>query len=198
MRNLAAGWLALSVVGFAAGQDRLSREDAERYARVCVEGFGQPGDAQITTHGDPARAVAVRGEGGGAMVVPDKDLTSDKLSKAGKDIVPIGQLWLRKWVPVVDGKPVPGSRNRVATLKVDGKDRPMPVLLLGIRKAAAGHELVVYARDAEPLEVLKLNAVEFVQELPLELEWERGDKNIDKLTLTVMGRYRTIIPVQRE
>ena len=189
---------AISIIGIVIGQDKLPKEDAEKYAKLCVEGFGKPLDAQIETMGDATKAVAVRGEGGGAMVIPDKDLTSDKLSKMGKDVVPVGQLWLRKWVPVVAGKPSASEKNRVVTVKLDGKDRPMPVLLLGIRKSENKHELVVYAKDANPILVLALGKVEFVQENPIELEWERGEKNIDKLTMTVLGKYRTVVPVTRE
>lgn len=188
----------ISIMGFAAGQERLSKEDTEKYAKLCVEGFGKPLDAQIETHGDATRAVAVRGEGGGAMVIPDKDLTADKLAKLGKDVVPIGQLWLRKWVPVADGKPVAANKNRIVTVKADGKDRPMPVLLLGIRKAGTEHELVVYAKDVDPVFILPLKKVEFVQEIPIDLEWERGEKNVDKLTMTVLGKFQTIVPVARE
>jgi hypothetical protein len=188
----------ISIMGFAAGQERLSKEDTEKYAKLCVEGFGKPPDAQIETQGDATRAVAVRGEGGGAMVIPDKDLTADKLANVGKDVVPVGQLWLRKWVPVADGKPVAADKNRIVTVKADGKDRPMPVLLLGIRKAGTEYELVVYAKDTDPVLILSLKKVEFVQEIPIDLEWERGEKNIDKLTMTVLGRFRTIVPVTRE
>ena len=198
MKSLIAILFAFSVVALVEGQEKLSKEDTEKYARPCTEGFGKPLDAQLETQGDPTKAVAVRGEGGGAMVIPDKDLTADKLTKLGKDIVPVGQLWLRKWVPVADGKPVASDKNRVVTVKLDGKDRPMPVLLLGIRKTATEHELVVYAKDSDPLLVLSLKTVEFIQEAPIELEWERGEKNIDKLTMTILGKYRTIFPVSRE
>lgn len=198
MKSFICALLFLSIMGLAAGQDRLPQEDTEKYARLCVEGFGKPFDAQIETQGDAARAIAVRGDGGGAMVIPDKELTSDQLKKVGKDVMPIGQLWLRKWVPVANGKPVPADKNRVVTVKLDGKDRPMPVLLVGIRKAMTDHELVIYAKDPEPILVLALKKVEFVQDTPIDLEWERGEKNIDKLTLTIRGQYRAIVPVARE
>ena len=188
----------LSITSLTAGQDKLPKEDTENYAKLCVEGFGKPGDAQIETRGDATKAVAVRGEGGGAMVIPDKNLTADKLAKVGKDVVPVGQLWLRKWVPVANGRSVPPDKNRVVTVKLDGKDRPMPVLLLGIRKVGMDHELVVYARDTEPVLTLKLQKVEFVQEVSIDMEWERGEKNVDKLTVTILGKYRTVVPVSRE
>jgi hypothetical protein len=188
----------ISLAGLVAGQDKVPKEDTENYAKLCVEGFGKPVDAQIETQGDAAKAIAIRGEGGGAMVIPNKDLAADKLTKVGKDVVPVAQLWLRKWVPVVGGKPVQADKNRIVTVKLDGKDRPMPVLLLGIRKMGETNELVVYAKDAEPVLILPLKRVEFVQDAPIDLEWERGEKNVDKLTVTILGTYRTIFPITRE
>jgi hypothetical protein len=59
-------------------------------------------------------------------------------------------------------------------------------------------ELVVYAKDADPLLVLPLKSVEFVQDAPIDLTWERGEKNIDQLTVTLMGQFRTVLPVTRQ
>ncbi len=186
-------------VGLVAAQDRLPREDAQRYAKACVEQLGTLADAQVRTDVDPEKAVAVRGEGGGAMAIPDKNLSRDRIAKAGPDVVPLGQLWLRKWTVVVGGKAVPDDNLRVVTVNVDDKDRPMPLLLLGVRKKGEkGLELVAYARDADPLLAVPLKPVEFVQDLPLDLRWERGEKNVDPLTLTVFGRYQAVLPVTRQ
>jgi hypothetical protein len=40
--------------------------------------------------------------------------------------------------------------------------------------------------------------VDFVQERPLELEWQRGEKSVDSLTLTACGKYQAVLPVTRE
>jgi hypothetical protein len=186
------------LAGLVAGQDRLSPEEARRYAKVCVEQLGSPGDAQIATDVDPEKAVAVRGEGGGAMAVPDKNLSKEKLAKAGKDVVPVGQLWLRKWTVVAGGKAVADDQLRVVTVKVDDQARPMPLLLVGVRqKGEKDLELVAYGKDAEPLLTLPLKRVAFVQDLPVELEWRRGEKDADSLTLTVLGKYQAVLPVTR-
>jgi hypothetical protein len=194
---LTAGVAFAVFAGLACGQDRLARDEAERYAKLCVESFGSPGGDPIATKVDPSRAVAVRGEGGGAMVIPQTGLTAEMVTRAGKDVVPIGQLWLRKWVPVIGNKPAPADKLRVVAVNADGKDRPMPVLLLGVRKGVAGLELVGYAKDADPLFVLPLKPVGFVQDVPLDLTWERGEKTVDPLTVTVFGKYRAVVPVTR-
>ena len=47
-------------------------------------------------------------------------------------------------------------------------------------------------------EAQRFKKVDFVQELPLELEWRRGEKDVDSLLLTVVGRYQAVLPVTRE
>jgi hypothetical protein len=61
MKTLTFTLFVLSITTLASGQDKLPKEDTENYARLCVEGFGKPVDAQLDTHGDAAKAVAVRG-----------------------------------------------------------------------------------------------------------------------------------------
>ena len=199
MKPLVTSLCVTFIAALASAQDRLPQGEAQRYAKVCVEQLGSLGDGQVAPEVDPAKACAVRGEGGGAMVIPDKRLSQHKLAKAGRDVLPVGQLWLRKWTVVADGKAVPRDRLRVVTINVDDKDRPMPLCLLGVRKKGDKDlELVAYAKDSEPILKLPLKAVEFVQELPLELEWQRGEKNVDSLTLTVLGKYQAVLLVTRE
>jgi hypothetical protein len=194
---LAAACLAL-FVSLVSAQDRLPQDEARRYARVCVEQLGTLADAQVGTDVDPDGAVAVRGEGGGAMAIPDRKLLKERLAQAGQEVIPLGQLWLRKWTVVASGKPVPDDSLRIITINVDDKDRPMPLLLLGVRKQGKGLELVAYAKESEPVLAVPLKPVEFVQDLPLDLRWERGEKDVDPLTLTLFGRYQTVLPITRQ
>ncbi len=199
MRPLAAVACFTLLMGLVAGQDRLPQDEARRYAKVCVEQLGTLADAQIETVVDADKAVAVRGEGGGAMVIPDKKLSKEKIAKAGKDAVPVGQVWLRKWTVVAGGKPVAEDKLRVVTIKVDDKDRPMPLLLVGVRKKGEKElELVAYGKDGEPVLTVPLKPVDFIQEPPVEMEWQRGEKDADSLTLTVLGKYQAVLPVTRQ
>jgi hypothetical protein len=181
----------------AADPNRLPQEDARAFAKVCVEKAAELTDLPLKTEVDAERPCAVRGEGGGAMVVPDKNLSADRLRKAGKEVVPIGQLWLRKWAPVLDGKAVPDDKLRIVTVRIEDKDRPMPLLLLGVRaKGDKGDlELVAYARESEPLLVLPLQKADAGEELPVELEWKRGDKGPDRLTITLLGKHQAILNI---
>ena len=190
--------LALLVTSFS-GEGQLSKEDAQRYAKLCVEQTGsKASNAEIKTEVDPDKACAVQGEGGGAMVIPDKQMTEEKLLKAGKSIVPVGQLWLRKWTLVVDGKPVPDKALKIVKINIDQKKRPMPLFLLGVRKNGEKRmELVVYAKGNEPLMIMPLKAIAFIPETPLELEWSRGEKLIDPLTMKILGKYQAEFAITR-
>src|SRR5205085_473570 len=121
----------LLVLGIAcARQDRLPLDEARGYAKACVEqAAALLSDAPLKMELDPEKPCAVRGEGGGAMAVPDKNLSAETLAKAGKEVIPVGQLWFRKWTVVVDGQPAPNDKLRILTVRVDEKDRPMPVFL---------------------------------------------------------------------
>jgi hypothetical protein len=57
---------------------------------------------------------------------------------------------------------------------------------------------MVYGKGAEPIQVLTLTKVETSPALPLELDWSRGDKEIDNLTLNVLGKYQARLKIGRQ
>jgi hypothetical protein len=184
----------------ADSASRIPQEDAKAYAKLCVERAAAiVTDAQISLDVDVEKPCAERGEGGGAMIVPDKKLTERTLAGVGKDVVPVGQLWLRKWTLIANGKPVADDKLRIITVTIEDKDRPMPLFLLGVRKKGEKDlELVIYAKDSEPLLVVPLKKLETSVGLPVELEWSRGDKDADNLTLNVLGKYQTVLKIGRQ
>lgn len=183
------------VVAFLSAQEtRLPQDETRRFAKLCVEQT-MLADAQLKFDVDPDKACAERGEGGGAMVVPAKNLSVEKL---GSDVVPIGQLWLRKWTAVIDGKAAPKERVRMMSIRIDDKNRPMPLFLLGLRQKNGKEELVVFAKNFEPFQVLPATKIEQIPTLPVEIEWKAGEKNLDTLTITVAGKVRATMLVTRQ
>jgi hypothetical protein len=194
----AACLLPLLATLASADPNRLSDDDAKAYAKPCAEYAAGLDDHPIATEVDADKPCAVRGEGGGAMVIPQKGLGEAALNKAGKDVVSLGQLWLRKWTLVVRGKALPAEKLRILRVKLDNKERPMPLLLLGVRKKGKGLELLLYARDSDPLLALPLAKSEHKPDLPLEVAWKRGEKKKpDTLTLTLAGGYQAVLPIDR-
>jgi len=73
------------------------------------------------------------------------------------------------------------------------------LFLLGLRtKAGKVVELVVYAKDSEPFQVVALKRLDQVPDLPVELEWRRGEKKADTLTITILGQYQGVLMVARQ
>ena len=201
MKVIVASCACLSLLaGFAwAQQNRLPSEQAKAYAKVCVDrATAVLADPPLRMDVDPNKPCAERGEGGGAMIVPDKKLTEKVLAGAGNDVVPVGQLWFRKWTLANKGKPVAQDKLRIITVNVEDKDRPMPLFLLGIRKRGQKDvELVVYAKDSEPLLTVPLKKLDQMQDLPVLLEWSRGEKQSDNLTLNILGKYEGVLKIAR-
>lgn len=199
-------WTTVALLALLAGivtaqsANRLPQEEAKGYAKPCVERAATVvTDAQISMDVDPDKPCAERGEGGGAMVVPDKKLTEKALAGVGNDVVPVGQLWLRKWTLVAKGKPVANDKLRIITVTIEDNERPLPLFLLGVRKKDEKDlELVIYAKNSEPLQVVPLKKLETASSQPLELEWSRGDKDADNLTLNVLGKYQTVLKIARQ
>ena len=91
----------------------------------------------------------------------------------------------------------PTIKLRIVTVNVEDKDRPMPLFLLGVRKGEKGLELVVYAAGSEPLQVVPLKKLDQVQDLPVQMEWSRGDKDADNLTVNVLGKGEAVLKIAR-
>lgn len=188
-------WTVLYLAA-AADSNRLPHDEAQAYARLCAPQAATLLDLPLSMEVDTEKPCAVRGEGGGAMIIPAKGLSADRLAKAGKEVVPLGQLWLRKWTVVASGKPVSDDRLRIVTVKVEDKDRPMPLFLLGVQPSEKGRDLVLYAANPEPLFALPLKGIEGGEEIPLVLEWKRGEQNQpDSLTLWILGKYQAELPI---
>ena len=192
--------LAVWMPSLSAQQSRLPLKEAQGYAKVCVEQIGNPYNGPLNSEVDVSKPCAELGEGGGAMVIPEKTLSKKLLQNVGKQPVVIGQLWLRKWALVADGKVVPREKLNVVTITIEDKNRPMPLLTLAVRsknKKKKVLELLLFSESKKPLQVIGLAPDNIIQDLPLEIEWKRGEKQHDPLTLRILGRYQTVLHITR-
>jgi len=184
-------------VGVAQAQpERIPPEEAQKYAKLFVESAGKLDGPQIKMEVDTDKPYAFKAKKHGAMVLPDKKLSADVLAKAGKELVPLGQLWLVRMTLVAADQPTPADKLRLVKVTVNNEDHQMPLLLLGVRKNAKDElELVVYAKDKEPLLTVPLEKKEIQQELPLELEAKKGDNNRAQILLNILGKYQATLIV---
>jgi hypothetical protein len=195
---LTVGGMALAV-GFLGAQERIPPETAQKYARHMVEHAAKQQNLQLKVDADPERPFGLKHEEVGAMVIPDKKLSEDALKNAGRDTLPVAQLWVRKLTLVVKDQPLPNDRLRIVTVTAEGEDHPLPLFLLGVRKKAGNDlELVVYGPEKEPLLSLPLQKVDIRQELPFELEGKRGDNDRGVLTLNILGKYQARLDMAKQ
>jgi len=186
----------LSSLQLATAQERLSREEALKYATAVSANAKQFKGTPIVTDVDTQKPVALREDEYGGMVLPQKNLTSESLAKVGKDeVAPIGQLWLHKLVPMRDGEPVPSAKLRLVTVEAEGTEATVPQCALGVRRNAQGAlELVVFGKEKEPILAVPLKAIDSKQELPLDMTAER-ESDSGRLTLKILGKYQATLHV---
>ncbi len=198
MRNMIAAAAVLLLAGAALAQERVPAEDAQKAGKLLAEQSAKlEMPVQVKVEPDADKACAFHASRVAALVMPDKKLTADVFAKAGKDVVPVGQLWMRDMVPAVSDKATPNDKLRIVKVKLKDEEEPLPLCLLGVRKKGDGLELVVYAKDKEPLLTLPLEKADGKQELPIELDGKKNDNDTGTLTLNVFGKYQAKLIVAK-
>lgn len=197
-RSFAAAFVAAAVAASALAaqaQEILPREEAMKLALVATLAAPSTADAPIQVDADLKRPLAGHDEEFGLLILPETKLNAAALEAAGKTPVPLGQLWLRKLTPMVDGGPVESSAHRMVTIQHEGETHRVPLCLLGARKTdAGGLELLVYGKGKEPLARVPLQKIERKQQLPIEISAER-ESDSGRLTFFIAGRYEATLRV---
>jgi hypothetical protein len=184
---------ALQLVG---AQERLSQDEALQYAKAVSKDAKQLQGTPIATDVDAQKPVALREGEFGGMVLPQKELDAEKISKAGKDeVTPIGQLWLLKLTPMRDGEAVSSSKLRLATVEAEGTEVTVPQCALGVRRNKDGAlELLVFGKNKEPILSAPMKAIDSKQELPIDISAER-ESDSGRLTVKILGKYQATFQV---
>lgn len=183
--------MAALIAGLAAAQaqEQLSRQEALKYAFAVSANLAAMLKTPIPTDPDVKRPVAMRDGDYGGMVLPESKLGSEVFAKAGKDVAPVGQLWLLKLVPTNSGQPVPASKLRMVDVSADEGQAMVPCCALGVRKGANdGLELLVFGKDTEPVLHVPMQTISRQQENPIEMSSERKDE-AGLVTLRFLGKY---------
>ncbi len=200
-RLRAAGLIAcllLAGLAVARAQEQVPRETALKGAFIVSLNLKEMLNTPIPTDPDVKRPVALAHEGHGGMVLPESKLSAETFAKAGKDVSPVGQLWMLKLVPVSDGQPLQTSKLRVVHVKSEDSEADVVCCALGVRKVAdGGLELLIYGKDKEPVLRLPLKALSAQQENPIEMSAEVGD-NSGLVTLKLVGKYQASFTVTEQ
>jgi hypothetical protein len=185
------------IAGLAAAQaqGQLSRQEALKYAFVVCANLPAMLKTPIPTDPDVKRPVALRDGDYGGMVLPETKLNAAAFSRAGKDVTPVGQLWLLKLVPVSEGQPVPASKLYLVEARSEDNQATLPCCALGVRRGSDGSlELLVFGKDKEPVLRAPIHAISRQQENPIEMSAERKEEG-GLVTLRFLGKYEAAFMV---
>ncbi len=188
--------VGLVLAGFitSQAQERLSREESLKAAFFATANLKEMLNTPIPTDPDVKRPVGYKDGDYGAMVFPETKL-SDSLAKMGKEVVPVGQLWMLKLAPLNDGQVVPTSKLRMVHVSAGDQEADVVCCALGVRKSSDGApELLIYGKDKEPVMKVALKSVSGQQENPLDFSADRKD-NGGELTLKIAGKYEAVFMV---
>ena len=196
MKATAPILVLLSTLQLAPAQERLSSEEALKYANAVSADAKQLKGTPLATDVDTQKPVALRDGEYGGMVLPQKELDAEKIAKAGKEaITPIGQLWLLKLTPMRDGEAISSSKLRLASVQADGSEVTVPQCALGVRRTGDDKlELVVFGKDKDPILTAPMKAIDTKQELPIDLSAER-ESDSGRLTVKILGKYQASFQV---
>jgi hypothetical protein len=184
--SLLLGLLTLNPV---AAQENLPRAAALSYAFAVAADLGEMLKTPIPTDPDLKRPVAAREGDYGGMVLPESKLTAGSLEKAGKDLIPVGQLWLLKLVPMSDGRPLPGNRLRFVDVTTEEGHAKVPCCVLAVRTGEGDAlELALLGNDKTPLLTAPLKKISKPQDNPIDLAAERKEDG-GLLSLKILGKY---------
>ncbi len=187
----ASALVAWTMPGFA--QEMLSREEAMRYAFVAALHEPSTTQAPIRVDSDLKRPVAGHDGDYGVLILPETKLSAATLQGIQGDVVPVGQLWLRKLTPMADGSAIDESQLQMVRISHEGNTTRVPLCLLGVRKGKEGAlELVVYSKGKEPLVKVPMTKVSRTQSLPIEFTSER-ESDSGRVTLRLVGQYEATL-----
>lgn len=190
MSRVCAGALLFGAVSMLMAQDRIPEEAALKYAKLFVK-QAKIENPQIAVEPDVEKPYGFRAGEGGALAIPDKNLSEDTVAKATDKPVPVAQLWMRRMTLVVDEKAAPNDRLRLVTVKVNEEEHALPMFLVGASKKANGTlQLLIYGKDQKPLLSLPLEKIDGKVEAPVEIDGKKADDTRGDVTVRLLGKYQ--------
>lgn len=194
--------LALILMSFTAraifAQEAVPLEDAQKAARKVTE--IAVSDPPFKMEVDVDQSSAIKADKGGLLIVPDKQLTAEKLATSGAAIVPIGQLWSLRVSLAANGKAIGPDKLRKVSVTDGDKQRELGLYFLGAGKNERGElELIVFGKEKEPLVRVPLAKTDSAsaQKLPVSLTGRKDTEDSGTLTLHLVDKYTVDLPVVR-
>jgi hypothetical protein len=178
----------------APAQERIPDEEAKKLSPILVEAAGKA-RTPLKVEVDPDKPYGKHKDENGALVLPAKDLAAEAIAKAGEEIVPIAQLWMRGLGPVVDNQVVSAKKLLVVPVTFKDKEHNLVLCCLGVQKVKGRPSLVLLSKDRTPLVTVPLEKVDEKQELPIEFAVTIEEERQASVLLTLAGKYRARLKV---
>jgi hypothetical protein len=197
MKSPLLALLALALPVTLLADDSIPPERARRGAQMANQALGQVADAVVSIDADTEHAQGIGGSGVGALVVPDRAFSADKVASLGEQPVALGQLWMLAIAPAQSSKAPAREQVRTVSIQTDNETLRPQVYFLALGKGADGKaELLVYGKGKEPVvrAALKPATVNF-QNNPLEVTGTKDGDDSGHLTLFIAGQHSAEIPV---
>lgn len=193
--------LTLACTVSASAQETADLEAAQKIALKLKATIGTPPDAPLAIDADVEKPSLLKVAGdAGILFMPDRKLSAAALSGVGSEIVPLGQLWMRKLTLVSGVKALAADKVRTVAVTDEGKEAKVLLFYVGARKSAAGSpELVLFARDTTPLLSAPIESTNGEKgEVPVELSGRKSSEGVGLLTLSILGRHQAELRVMKD
>lgn len=181
----------------ARAQETIALDEALKIAQKLAEVPSTFSDQAFAIDVDREKPVGLKGGEAGLVVLPAKGLNTDTLTNAGKDVVPLAQLWMYKVTLANSGTPVDKAKLRSITVGEGDKTRTVQLFLVGVAKSEQGTpELVIYGKGGEPVlrvPVTKLHEIK--QGSPIELSGRQTGDTSAVLTMDLVGQFSADVAV---
>jgi len=186
---------ALGTSAQAQDIEKVDDAVAKELGKQLAELAGKSADLPFNLNPDSDSALGLKAGERGGLIVAEKDLTTDKIAKHEKGVLPLGVLFTRKVTVYTAGGAVEGAKLRTVEATVGDKTVEVAVFVLGIAKVEDRHVLVVYAKGKTPVVVAALSDLDHVGEKPLILEPRQGKDGRGDIVIGVLGKWQVMIPV---
>lgn len=192
--------LLIATCAVAEEIQQMPAEQTGKIARKVVAALGSPSDAPFSVDADAGKSAGIKAGGDtGLLAIPDRLLTVETMTNAGKEVRPLGQLWMRNVVPAVDSLAADPARLRTVTVREGDQEAKVEVYFLGVSKNEGGIlELGLYAKEKEPLvrvPLVKTDAA--TSTTPVALDGHKEGENTGVLVVIFFGSYKADVTVTK-
>ena len=192
--------LVIATSVFAQEIQQVPAEQAGKIARKVTAALGSPSDAPFAVEPDLEKPAGIKASGEtGLLALPDKKLKPESLAAAGKEVTPLGHLWMRNIVLAVNNSAPDPAKLRTVGVADGEKEVKVDVYYLSVTKGDADAlDLGLYGKGKEPLVKVPLVKTDAAaSSTPIALDGHKEGGNTGVLVITVFGSHKADVTVTK-